>query len=145
MRTTNLGVTWRQHGSPASIPWQPAMGDTSDGPGEPSLARLPDGRLLCVFRSDSMAYYWAARSADDGATWSAAAPLRSGGQPFAWSVKPRLRLTSGGVLVLAGGRPGIDLWASADGGESWSRWNLAAIHNARVGALGANYSYDSQV
>ena len=29
------------------------MGETADGPGEPSTARLPDGTLLCVFRADA--------------------------------------------------------------------------------------------
>jgi photosystem II stability/assembly factor-like uncharacterized protein len=84
-------------------------------------------------------YYWMARSDDDGEHWGAAVQL-----PVAWSVKPRLRVTSRGLLLLTGGRPGIDLWASADKGSSWSRWNLAEEHNKRVAAIGANYSYDEQ-
>eukprot|EP00665_Eupelagonemidae_sp_cell47_P002937 gene2936-730_t len=85
MRSTDLGLTWRQHGSPSSIPWQSAMGETADGPGEPSPARVPDGTLLCVFRADASScaglttagallasYYWMARSDDDGEHWGAA-------------------------------------------------------------------------
>jgi hypothetical protein len=137
LRSADLGASWTLV---ATVPWQAAYGDAADGPGEPSTARLADGRLMCVFRADSTSYYWATHSADEGATWSAPRRL-----DFAWSVKPRLRLTRGGVLVLTGGRPGIDLWASADGGESWARWNLAAEHNARAGALGANATYGAQV
>ena len=37
------------------------------------MARLPDGRLLLVFRSDSTQYYWKALSSDDGASWTAPA------------------------------------------------------------------------
>ena len=106
-------------------------------------ARLQDGRLLCVFRADSTSYYWAAWSSDEGQTWSDPKNLS-----VAWSVKPQLLLTSKGVLLLTGGRPGIFMWASIDGGESWvKQWNLAAVHNKLVnaGALSANYTYDEQV
>ena len=139
MRSTDLGLTWRQRGS---VPWQPEFGRYVDGPGEPDTARLPGGGLCCVFRSDAGGCYWAAHSDDDGATWSPPAKLA------AWSVKPRLRIMSSGLLVLAGGRSGVHLWGSADGGRTWVHWSLAAEHNRFAGpglALGANYSFSPVV
>lgn len=139
VRSVDMGTTWVRL---ATVPWQVAYGDSADGPGEPTTARLADGRLMCVFRADSTTPYWTVLSSDEGRTWSAPRKL-----DLAWSVKPRLRLTTRGVLVLTGGRPGIFLWASADGGESWRMWNLAREHNTLInaGALAANYSYDAQV
>jgi hypothetical protein len=40
----------------------------------------------------------------EGRSWSPAKPL-GGAKPFAWSVKPRLRVLSSGIVVLSGGRP----------------------------------------
>ena len=139
VRSTDAGRVWSLR---SVIPWQPAYGAAADGPGEPSTARLPDGTLWVVFRSDSTQYYWSAVSTDEGVSWSNAAKL-----PFAWSVKPRLRVTTKGVLVLTGGRPGIDLWASNDKGKSWSRFNIAAEHNTLMKAAGADGSllFDEQV
>jgi hypothetical protein len=139
MRSTDWGRTWVRL---ATVPWQPAYGNTSDGPGEPTTARLADGRLMCVFRADASSYYWATFSLDEGKAWSSPHRL-----DFAWSVKPRLRLLTSGILVLTGGRPGIDLWASADGGQSWHRWSIPELHNSMIasGALAANYSFDPQV
>ena len=50
---------------------------------EPSLARLPDGRLFCVFRTMS-GYVWHSVSGDDGETWSNPSPLlrRDHGRPI---------------------------------------------------------------
>ena len=61
--------------------------------------------------------------------------------PGVWSVKPRLRLVPGtGLLVLTGGRPGIFLWVSPDGGDSWEQHNIAAMHNAKLAAGGGDPS-----
>ena len=46
-------------------------------------------------------------------------------------------------LVLTGGRPGIDMWASADKGKSWSRFNIAEEHNKRIAEK--NLTFDMQV
>ena len=132
VRSTDFGREWTLR---SIIPWLPVYGAYADGPGEPSTARLADGTLWCVFRSDSTQYYWSATSNDEGASWSNATKL-----PFAWSVKPRLRVTSKGLLVLTGGRPGIDLWASNDKGKSWTRFNIAAEHNRLLKAAGADKS-----
>ena len=50
-----------------------------------------------------------------------------------WSVKPRLRqVPNKPLLVLAGGRPGLFLWISEDFGNTWSSYNIAAIHNVNI-------------
>ena len=136
VRTDDGGESWALR---SALPWQPAYGNASDGPGEPSMARLPGGRLLLVFRSDSTQFYWKALSSDDGASWTApvimdGAADGSGGQ---WSVRPQLRVLSNGLIVLSGGRPGIKLWVCADGaGEAWTTIDLSQEHNALVRAAG---------
>ena len=127
VRSTDLGRSWTLQ---AVIPWTPAMGNTSDGPGEPTTTRMKDGRLLCIFRSDATESYWKAWSGDEGKSWSSVGPLGNGN--IAWSVKPRVRVAGNGVVLLSGGRPGIDLWASGDGGETFTRFNIAAIHNRLI-------------
>ena len=120
----------------SQIDWIPSMGNMSDGPGEPSTARLADGRLMVVFRGDSMSPYYKAYSGDEGVTWSHPQPMMEAGSAQ-WSVKPRLRVVPAGpakgVLILTGGRPGIFLWASADHGSTWSRFNVAVEHNKAEG------------
>jgi hypothetical protein len=131
VRSNDRGRTWT---ALARIPWVPAMGKSADGPGEPSTARLADGRILCIFRSDATQYYWSTYSSDEGATWSVAAPMATpaGVESDAWSVKPRLRVLRSGLVVLSGGRPGLFVWVSASGGATFDRFNLAAVHNAAV-------------
>eukprot|EP00038_Savillea_parva_P011812 m.200281 g.200281 ORF g.200281 m.200281 type:complete len:461 (+) comp21010_c0_seq1:141-1523(+) len=124
----------------ADIPWQAPYGEHSDGPAEPNTARLPNGTLWCVFRSDAMQNFWSAQSDDDGLSWHSVRML-----DFAWSVRPQLRVTSQGMLVLTGGRPGIDLWASADVGATWTRFNIAAEHNRLLGGGDPALLYDPQV
>lgn len=50
---------------------------------EPSLVRLPDDRLFCVFRTNT-GYIWYSLSADDGETWTNPQPLlrRDKGDPI---------------------------------------------------------------
>ena len=39
------------------------------------------------------------------------------------------------ITKVSGGRPGVDLWISADGfGESWERYSLPTFHNQLVDA-----------
>eukprot|EP00937_MAST-01D_sp_MAST-1D-sp2_P001775 g1775.t1 len=136
-RSPDGGATWSLR---SKLEWRPAFGDASDGPGEPTLARLRDGRLLLVFRADSTSYYWKAYSADDGESWSEPEVM---GQ---WSVRPQLRLLSNGLLVLGGGRPGIKLWVCADGrGEAWGEINIAAEHNKMVRAARPELLYAAKV
>ena len=119
----------------STIEWVPEMGTISDGPGEPSMTRLlNDGRILMIFRADSMKPYWKTYSSDDGYTWTIPVSMVSASNYHSqWSVKPRLRqVPNKPLLVLAGGRPGLFLWISEDFGNTWSSYNIAAIHNVNI-------------
>jgi hypothetical protein len=56
---------------------------------EPSMVRLPDGRLFCVMRTNS-GYIWYSESADDGETWISPRPLlrKDFGPPIPQPVGP---------------------------------------------------------
>jgi hypothetical protein len=98
----------------------------AEGPCEAALARVADGRLLCVFRLASGVPYGQCWSGDDGKTWSE--PTAMDG-PF--SVQPSLAVLKDGPVVLSGGRPGLYLWFNRAGdGKGWQRVDLLAHHNA---------------
>jgi hypothetical protein len=99
-----------------------------EGPCESALVRLKDDRLLCVYRVDGGAPYGHSFSGDDGKTWSE--PKAMDGPR---SVQPSLALSSGGVLALSAGRPGLTLWLNRKGdARQWDSIDLAAHHNAHV-------------
>src|SRR6266550_2278927 len=77
-----------------------------EGPCEAALARLKDGRLLCVYRMDSGAPYGHSFSDDDGKTWTEPAAMPDD----VFSVQPSLAVLKDGTIVLSGGRPGLFLW-----------------------------------
>lgn len=56
---------------------------------EPSIVKLPDGRLFCVMRTATGHPYWTV-SANDGDTWSQARPLlrKDGGEAFNQPLSP---------------------------------------------------------
>ena len=56
---------------------------------EPSIVKLPDGRLFCVMRTMSGSPYWTI-SADDGETWAPARPLlrKDGGAALQQPLSP---------------------------------------------------------
>ncbi|MDA3924913.1 MAG: sialidase family protein [Kiritimatiellae bacterium] len=56
---------------------------------EPSVVKLPDGRLFCVMRTASGSPYWSV-SADIGETWSKTKPLlrKDGGAPLLHPLSP---------------------------------------------------------
>lgn len=56
---------------------------------EPSIVKLPDGRLFCVMRTSAGSPYWTV-SADDGQTWAPARPLlrKDGGEPLRHPLSP---------------------------------------------------------
>lgn len=46
------------------------------------------------------------------------------------SAKPRAVVLPNGALVIAGGRPALNMWVSADGfGKSWEFIDLPTVHN----------------
>lgn len=82
---------------------------------EPVFEVLKDSSLLCVMRTGSSAPMYKSFSKDFGKSWS---------QPVAFTpngVKPSLKRLKNGVLVLASGRPGIQVRFSLDGlGDEWT-------------------------
>jgi hypothetical protein len=119
------GVTWRFQAIVARADVAP---DAREGPNEAALARLPSGRLLCVFRVAGRQPFWMTTSADEGASWAAPSPMSG-----VWSVMPHLVALPSGLVLLSGGREGLFLWVAADGeGREWRRTDLAAHHNACV-------------
>lgn len=98
----------------------------AEGPCESAIARLKDGRLMCVFRLASNVPLGQCYSEDEGKTWSE--PVAMDG-PF--SVQPSLAVMSDGALALSAGRPGIYCWLNLAGdGKAWQRIDLIANHNA---------------
>jgi hypothetical protein len=56
---------------------------------EPTVVKLPDGRLFCVMRTSSDSPYWSV-SRDTGRTWTSPRPLlrRDGGEPLLHPLSP---------------------------------------------------------
>ncbi len=116
------GLDWRIRSTIAG-PDCPLAGE--EGPCEAALARLPDGRLMCLFRLASFVPYGQTFSSDDGHTWSAPTNVIPG------SVQPSLAVLPGGIVALSGGRPGIFVWFNLDGaGHDWHALDIVAAHNA---------------
>ena len=87
-------------------------GDSFD---EPAFEVLADGSFICVMRTGPSSPMYEIISHDKGVTWSTPKPFTPNG------VNPQLMLLKNGVLVLASGRPGIQLRFSFDGtGNDWS-------------------------
>jgi hypothetical protein len=119
LRSKDAGKSWQYVSTVAQTnDASPRMG--KEGPNEPAMVRLADGRLLCIMRTGGgsrgegpMFQTW---STDEGRTWSK--PVSAGVE----GVSPRLRLLSNGVLACTYGRPGpVSIMFSLDGsGKSWS-------------------------
>ena len=45
------------------------------------------------------------------------------------SARPRAVALSGGALIVAGGRPGLNFWVSVDGGEHFETFDIPTLHN----------------
>lgn len=113
------------HAAAACTAKQPS--DWIGGPSEPTIAQLPSGVLLLLFRVTGRPCM-SARSTDGGASWSVPR------ETPVWAVWPELLALPNGVLVATSGRPSIGLWHSGDGGEQWTFVNVAATHNALLPA-----------
>lgn len=118
-KSMDNGLSWTIQGK---IPFEPNMNvdvrkSKNDYVGfhEPAFEILEDGTFICVMRSGSAAPMYKTISMDKGVTWSKPEPFTPNG------VKPSLMLLDNGVLVLASGRPGVQLRFSFDGkGENWT-------------------------
>lgn len=115
IRSTDQGATWSVVSTISH--------DLVDGTYEPIVARVADGSLLAILRTDGAMLQ--TRSRDNGRTWSARQTLPGIDPALAWSVDPDLELMSNGVLVLSYGRPGAAMLFSPDGsGYRWERYSL---------------------
>ena len=96
-------TTWKYVGRIDNTAHMPSA---VEGPSEPSIAQLADGRIMAIFREQGVSPrpMWFTFSSNEGASWTA--PVESP----AWAVWPQLLVTQGGAVVLASGRPGVGLW-----------------------------------
>ncbi|TDU84080.1 BNR repeat protein [Kribbella voronezhensis] len=117
LRSTDGGLTWTTRGTVAY-----SASILGEGFCEAAIERVADGSLLAVMRTGWYLTMYAARSTDNGATWTTPVPLRAG--PHALpviGVYPSLVTMPNGKLVLYFGRPGQSVMVSEDGsGASWS-------------------------
>lgn len=98
--------------------------DVRPGPMEPALAECGDGEWLCLLRTCGTAKVYAARSRDQGQTWSEGAPLPLESPE---SIARLLRLHDGSLLVVWNGvasermgpRHVLTAARSEDGGHTW--------------------------
>lgn len=119
-KSENIGMSWTLLGT---IPFMPEDGELSDsyvfngeeGFEEPAFEILEDGSFLCVMRTGWTSPMYKAISKDNGIHWSKPEPFTPNG------VMPNLLLLGNGVLVLASGRPGLQLRFCIDGdGMTWT-------------------------
>jgi len=133
------GLTWRYA---SRIDVTPAMltGGAGEGPCEPTMATLADGRVLAAFRLEGYLPLWLAYSSDNGRTWGEPFPAvgkQAAGSPgtvgSVYAVWPQLLLLSNGALVLASGRPGIGFWVSPNAdGAYWIGFDVEAEHSRHL-------------
>lgn len=118
LASTDYGRTWHLRGFIADDTDLTTYGYGSE---EQSLARMPDGDLMCVMRTkmsnnaSDPHYLAAARSKDNGFTWTKPEPLTE------FSVTPHLFTQDNKTVVLVYGRPGVHARVSSDSGRTWSR------------------------
>ena len=117
-RSTDGGHSWNIQGRIGYIPDLSAdpKGNQRMGFSEPAFEILPDGTFLCILRTADglgIAPMFASRSIDEGCTWSKPEAFT----PF--GVFPRILKLENGVVVLASGRPGVQVRFSTDG-RDWS-------------------------
>ena len=135
------GLAWR-YASRIDVTeaMQPEEKKAGEGPGEPGLVTLADGRVLTALRVQGGAasgVLWMAYSITSGRTWSEPAPMKgvgADGKPMVpYGVWPQLLRMSTGALVLSSGRPGLGFWVSVNGdGNEWEGYDLEKMHSAKV-------------
>ncbi|MFH0964270.1 MAG: exo-alpha-sialidase [Planctomycetota bacterium] len=123
MRSADKGHSWRYYSTVAYDPDDPDPDLVGQYCGfcEPSFARLPNGQLLCVMRTQGThlpAEYrplYVAWSDDLGKTWTKPVPT----QPHLMNIWPTLAVLDNGVVACAYGRPGFHVAFSIDNGRTW--------------------------
>ena len=143
-RSTDEGRSWKIQGR---IPYEPDLKTDPNGDKrlafgftEPAFEILSDGTFLCVMRSTdnfvTNSPMYISHSIDLGVTWSKPAT-------FTWAgVLPRLLQLDNGVIVLASGRPGVQLRFCIDGkGEKWTDpFEMLPFKNESEAAVSCGYT-----
>lgn len=107
----DYGVNWNYLGS---VPQRKEY-EGGEGYSEPTFMILKDGVYLCIMRTGSTSPLVRSFSNDYGKNWSEPEPFTSNG------VYPQLLLLENNILVLASGRPGLQLRFCIDGdGVMWT-------------------------
>ena len=125
-----------------------------EGSDEAALALLGAKTVIVITRMDGgdgtdtlpsrlrpphMKPYRMAISDDGGFTFSRGQPMTDDQGRAIGCARPKLlplipdinhAPTKTTPLLLVGGRPGLFLWLSTDGAQSWKQYNIAAMHNA---------------
>lgn len=115
--STDRGRTWHKRGMVANDTELTTDGYSGN---EHSLQRMANGDLYCVMRTemgdspDITRYLAAARSTDNGYTWS----VPEENAPFC--VTPHLRVLANGTAGVVYGRPGVYMRATGDSGHTWT-------------------------
>lgn len=119
-KTTDGGYNWSLQGKIPYLPsgeekFETQVYDGNDGFTEPAFEILNNGNYLCVMRTSSTTPLYKSYSSDGGIHWTLPEPFTPNG------VLPRLLLLENNVLVLASGRPGMQIRINIDGdGQSWT-------------------------
>lgn len=131
----NSPTNWEYISRIGAVPAMVPKGVSVEGPCEPALCQLPDGRVFVIFRVSSYQEMWGAISNDGGVGWGAVFPTGT------WAVSPNLIVMRSGAVVLTAGRPSIGLWVSAfdTTPPTWHFTNVIQQHNARVTVAGHRY------
>lgn len=116
-RSTDYGKSWTVIGKilPDSTSYARKSKWDEDGFSEPAFEIIADSTFICVMRTGMTAPMYRSFSYDLGSSWTKTEAFTPNG------VKPKLLKLSNGILVLASGRPGIQLRFSVDGkGRDWT-------------------------
>jgi len=117
LASTDRGRSWQRRAMIADDTELTTDGYSGD---EHWLQVMPNGDLYCVMRTemgdhpDTTQYLAAARSTDNGFTWSRPQEIA----PF--SVTPILMTLANGMVAVVYGRPGVYVRASGDSAQTWS-------------------------
>ncbi len=123
-RSSDQGHTWRYWATVASGGQKdpnPELPGWYVGFCEPTIAMLPDGRMICVMRSqyahlpNEYRPLYVAWSSDEGKTWTKPIPTN----PHLMNIWPTLAVLDNGVVVCQYGRPGFHIVFSTDSGRTW--------------------------
>ena len=113
--TEDRGATWEFVSTVAAKKSLPPVWSSEEGPNENDVVLLKDKRtILAVIRKDGgdgvphhrHAPYFFATSTDRGRSWE----LKEA-PPFMLAARPRALVLPNGVLVIAGGRPALNMWS----------------------------------